>query len=106
MFAVIYRGFIHPQSDAVYRTAWKTIADHFVQHCGAIGSTLHLSTEGEYIAYSRWPDRETRDACWGDSAGNPLSTEVQQAIETLKSCLDRSKPYDEIPMQVIEDLLY
>ncbi|MBY0378140.1 MAG: hypothetical protein K2Q33_06240 [Gammaproteobacteria bacterium] len=103
MFAVIYRGFIYPERDEVYRTAWKTIADYFVQHCGALGSTLHLSVAGDYIAYSRWPNRETRDASWGDAATKPLSAEVQQAIETLKSCIDLSKPYEEIPMEVVAD---
>lgn len=104
MFAVIYRGFIYPHRDEAYRTAWKTIADHFIQHCGALGSTLHRSAEGEYIAYSRWPNRETRDASWGDNATKPLNAEVQHAIETLKSCIDFNKSYEEIPMEVVTNL--
>jgi hypothetical protein len=104
MFAVIYRGFVYPQCDKEYRQLWKTIADYFITHCGAIGSTLHQTAAGEYIAYSRWPNSETRDKFWGDEATHAFDHDIQHAIAKLKSCLDRTKPYDEITMEVIEGL--
>jgi hypothetical protein len=104
MFAVIYRGFVYPHSDKEYRQLWKTIADYFIKHCGAIGSTLHQTAAGEYIAYSRWPNRETRDKFWGDEARHAFDYDIQQTIVKLKSCLDRTKPYDEIAMEIIESL--
>ena len=104
MFAVIYRGFVYPHCDEEYRQLWKTIADYFITHCGAIGSTLHQTASGEYIAYSRWPNRETRDRFWGNEVTHMFSADIQETIAKLKSCLDRTKPYDEIAMEIIESL--
>jgi len=106
MFAVIYRSFIYPDREKEYKKMWKIIADYFVKHRGAIGSTLHQTeNEGEYIAYSRWPDLKTRDASWGDNAKNDLAHNVQDAIRRLKDCIDRTKPHDEICMDVVEDFI-
>ncbi len=103
MFAVIYRAFVYPHCDEEYRQHWKSIADYFVTHCGAIGSTLHQTAEGEYIAYSRWPNRETRDKYWGDQATHTFDHNIHETILKLKACLDMSKPYDEIAMEVVEN---
>ncbi|MCD6056025.1 MAG: hypothetical protein K0R12_987 [Gammaproteobacteria bacterium] len=100
MFAVIYRGFIYPQQEKHYQEAWHCIAKYFIEHCGALGSALHKTTEGEYIAYSRWPDKAKRDAVWGENA-NPVPENIQQAIKVLKMCIDLGKSYDEIEMHVI-----
>lgn len=104
MFAVIYRAFVYPHLDEEYRQHWKTIADYFIKHCGAIGSTLHQTAAGEYIAYSRWPHRETRDKYWGEEATHAFEDDIQQTITKLKACLDMSKPYDEIAMEIVEAL--
>ncbi|MCD6045816.1 MAG: hypothetical protein K0R48_979 [Gammaproteobacteria bacterium] len=104
MFAVIYRAFVYPHLDEEYRLHWKTIVEYFTTHCGAIGSTLHKTAAGEYIAYSRWPNRETRDRFWGDTATHAFDEDIQNVIVKLKACLDMSKPYDEIEMEVVEAL--
>ena len=65
MFAVIYRGYLKSVDDKeVYRKAWHTVAAYFVAHRGALGSCLHKTEEGMWLAYSRWPDKATRDASW------------------------------------------
>lgn len=105
MFAVIYRGFIYPGREEEYKKTWKIIADYFVKHCGAIGSTLHKTSEGEYIAYSRWPDRQARDASWRNNANEKIARDIQEAILQLRDCMDCTRPHDEICMDVVEDLL-
>jgi hypothetical protein len=104
MFAVLYRGYIYPEREQEYQDMWKIVASYFVAHRGARGSVLHRTDAGEYIAYSRWPDRLTRDASWGDKA-EAMDADVLNAIERLKACIDRDKPYNEICMDVCEDLL-
>ena len=102
MFAVIYRGFVHSGRENEYQKAWRQVADYFVKHCGALGSSLHKSDQGEWIAYSRWPDQETRDATW--ITETDLSEEMKSTIKNLKDCIDREKPYEEICMSLIESI--
>ncbi len=72
-----------------------------------LGSCLHSAADGLWIAYSRWPDRKTRDASWSGE-NDPLSVlplEVQNAILTLKDCADQERKIPEICLDVVEDLL-
>lgn len=104
MFSVIYRAFIYPEREQHYLQAWKTVATYYVQQCGALGSTLHKTEQGEYIAYSRWTDRNTRDRVWGDQAMT-LPDFVSKAVDCIKSCIDTTKPHDEIPMKIVDSVL-
>lgn len=103
VFAVIYRGFVLPQNEKRYRKAWHKIATYFVEKCGALGSALHQTQEGEWIAYSRWPNQQTRDKFWVDQ--ETLPDEIKLSIQNLKECVDPIRPSEEISMTVIEDLL-
>ena len=105
MFAVIYQGYVKTGRESEYREAWNIVARYFIEQRGSLGSSLHRTSDGLWLAYSRWPDKKTRDASWpGD---NDPSTElpliVRSAIFTVKDCLDRKLP--EICMEVVDDLL-
>lgn len=106
-FAVIYRGYILPGKENDYKNAWKIVAQYFVDYRGAIGSCLHQTPEGLWVAYSRWPDQKTRDASWpGDNApSSELPNKVREAISLLKNCLDQDRKLPDICMEVIDDLL-
>lgn len=104
MIAVIYRGFVYPECEEQYKASWRKIADFFKKHRGAYGSMLHKTPEGEYIAYSLWPDQATRNASWGKDAKG-LEPEIQEAINTLKQCLDSTKKQDEICMDLVDNFL-
>lgn len=104
MFAVIYRGSVYPELEQEYIALWSQITEYFMTHRGAIGSCLHKTDEGEYIAYSRWPDKATRDKSWGAEA-DVNEPEIALVIERFKKCIDRSEPFDEICMDVVQDLL-
>ena len=107
MFAVIYRSWVFPDKEDEYKNLWQQIATYFVSERGAIGACLHKTNEGYYLAYSRWPDRATRDASWpGDK--DPfelLPTNIAQIITDIRSYIDTSKPFPEITMDVACDLL-
>ena len=106
MFAVIYQGYLKPGREAAYRAAWKRVASFFVEKRGAVGSCLHRAPDGMILAYSRWPDRKTRDASWGDAAkAHEMPREILDAIATIKDCLDPARPIPEICLEVVEDLL-
>ena len=107
MFAVIYRSYIKPEKETEYQQLWQQIATYFREHCGALGSCLHKTEEGIWLAYSRWPDKETRDAAW-PGENNPSATlpnEIRAAIIKIKDCGDPERKLPEICMEVVNDLL-
>ncbi|HAT2049058.1 TPA: hypothetical protein JBK40_12960 [Legionella pneumophila] len=108
MFAVIYRAFIRPGLEMEYQEAWRQIASYFVQYRGALGSCLHKTNEGMWLAYSRWPDKATRDASWsGENAPSEiLPDEIRKAVIKIQDCIDEKQKLPEIGMEVVDDLLY
>jgi len=107
MFAVIYRSYIKPEAEKEYQRLWKIIANYFIQHRGAFGSCLHKTEEGIWLAYSRWPDKATRDAAWpGDRApSHELPELIRNAIIQIKNCADPQRKLPEMCMEVVDDLL-
>lgn len=106
-FAVIYQSYIKPGREEEYQRYWNTIASYFVNHRGALGSCLHRTTDGLWLAYSRWPSKAMRDASWpGENApSGELSDEIQKAITGLKDCMDSDRKIPEVCMEVVDDLL-
>ena len=106
MFAVIYQGYLKSGKEKEYQEAWNKVARYFVDQRGAMGSCLHRTSDGLWIAYSRWPDKQTRDASWpGENApSSELPREICQAVPTIKDCLDQERKISEICMEVIADL--
>ena len=106
-FAVIYRIFIKPGFEDQYQKAWQQVASYFMQHRGALGSCLHKTNDGMWVAYSRWPDKATRDASWpGDDAPSAILPDaIRGAILTIQNCTDQAQKLPEIAMEVINDLL-
>ncbi|HDO7949063.1 TPA: DNA adenine methylase [Legionella pneumophila] len=107
-FAVIYRAFIKTGFEMKYQEAWRRVASYFMQYRGAIGSCLHKTHEGMWLAYSRWPDKTTRDASWpGENApSETLPDEIRKAVLTIQECIDQTQKLPEITMEVVDDLLH
>lgn len=107
MFAVIYRAYLMPGTEIEYKKQWNKVANYFMTHRGALGSCLHKTEEGFWLAYSRWPDKATRDASWPGENAPPeiLPDEIKNAIIKIKDCIDQDKKLPEIRMEIIDDLL-
>ena len=107
MFAVIYRAYIKLDKEDEYQNSWRIVADYFINHRSALGSCLHKSDDGMWIAYSRWPDKETRDNAWpqDESVNSGFPNEIKDAILGMKSCFIEEGTLPEICMTVIDDLL-
>lgn len=107
MFAVIYRSFILPGKEQEYQQLWHQIANYFKEHCGAIGSCLHRSDDGMWVAYSRWPDKATRDNAWPgeNDPSRQLPSDIQRVILAMKDCGDPKNKLPEICLEVVDDLL-
>jgi hypothetical protein len=107
MFAVIYRSYIKPELEEEYQKLWNQVANYFIQHRGAIGSCLHKTEDGIWLAYSKWPDKATRNASWSnDTSIDDLPDVIKDTIVKLKDCADQNRKLPEICMEVLDDLLY
>jgi len=107
MFAVIYRSYVKPCSETKYQEYWKIVASYFVSERGAIGSTLHKSEDGLWIAYSKWPDKATRDDSWPrdkESINTTLPPDIHEAINGLKQCLADETKFPEICMEIMDEV--
>jgi hypothetical protein len=83
------------------------VARFFIDERGAIGSCLHCTSDGRWVAYSRWPDKKTRDLSWpGENApSTELPLEIRKAVLVIKDCLDPERKIQDLCMDVVEDLL-
>lgn len=106
-FAVIYRGYLKLGREIEYENAWKIVAKYFIKYRGATGSCLHRTSDGMWIAYSRWPDQKTRETSWpGENAPSmELPKEIREAILSIQDCLDPDRKLPDICMEVVDDLL-
>lgn len=108
MFAVIYRSYIKPELENEYQKLWNQVASYFIHYRGAIGSCLHKTEDGIWLAYSRWPDKATRDASWSSDTSSSVSDlpeVIKEAITKMKNCGDPDRKLPEICMEVVDDLL-
>lgn len=107
MFAVIYQGYLKSGRENEYQEAWSKVAQYFIDYRGAIGSCLHKTSDGLWVAYSRWPDKKTRDNSWpGENApSEELPIEIRNAVLIIKDCLDSDRKIPDLCMEVINDLL-
>ncbi|MEU2235190.1 putative quinol monooxygenase [Streptomyces vietnamensis] len=63
MFAVVYRWRVRPGKEQLLVDGWHRVTVAIHQECGSYGSRLHKADDGTWVAYARWPDRETREKC-------------------------------------------
>ena len=57
-FTVIYRFEVHPDKEASFITGWSQMTEAIRDQRGGLGSRLHRSEDGAWVAYAQWPDRE------------------------------------------------
>jgi hypothetical protein len=94
VFAVVYRWRLHPGREEQFVDGWERVTAAIRAGCGSHGSRLHRADDGTWVAYARWPDAATREACaHGDAEGERLMAE---------SVAER---FPELTMQLVSDRL-
>lgn len=104
IFAVIYRIALLPGKEKRYKQLWSEVSNYFIRSKGALGSTLHKTYDGYWLAYSRWPDRATRDAAWPMNNEDPnmdLPETIRNAIIEMKASASVEEAYPPIEMELI-----
>lgn len=81
-FAVLYQWQIKPGRIRQFCDAWALLTEGLKRQHGALGSRLHRSEQGTWLAYAEWPDRKTWEAA---GAAEPVDAEalrqLQDAVE-------------------------
>jgi quinol monooxygenase YgiN len=98
MLTVIYQGTIKKGKEKEYQDAWHQCAEYFVNHCGALNSSLYKTENNIWVAISKWPDKETRDRVWHNSNLPPTTLAL---INKLKDCIES---YQEIALHLVDTI--
>ncbi len=96
-FCVIYRWRFEPGSEERGIAAWERLTRAIARQCGGLGSRLHRTDEGWFVAYAQWPDEET----WQRSQ-HSASPDPQASDEMASAIVERLPP---IRLNVTADLL-
>lgn len=56
-FAVVYQWRIKAGMGAEFRAAWEDLTAWMEQRYGALGARLHRTDNGNFVAYTQWPDQ-------------------------------------------------
>lgn len=59
MLAVVLEFDVIEGKDKEFIDAWTECTKTIYENFGSLGSRLHLSETGSYIAYAQWPNAET-----------------------------------------------
>jgi hypothetical protein len=58
MLCLIYEFKVKPGSEQVFREGWHAITALLCKSHGSLGARLHQTTDGRWISYAQWPNRE------------------------------------------------
>jgi len=97
MFAVIYRWRVRTGEESQFQQAWELLTREFLARAGSLGSRLHRSSDGTWVAYAQWPSREA----WADAKiGSP---EGKAAIESLSAVVEER--FEPILLESVADYI-
>jgi quinol monooxygenase YgiN len=86
-FCVIYRFKVRAGQEDTFRDAWRRLTEAIRDRSGGLGSRLHRSDDGWWIAYAQWPDR----AAWERARGNPIPADAE-AQERMAGAIEERLP--------------
>lgn len=58
-FCVVYQFMVRAGCEAAFEQAWQDLTLAIREQCGGLGSRLHKTDDGWWLAYAQWPDRQT-----------------------------------------------
>ena len=97
MFNVVYRWRVHAGQEPAFEKAWRELTARIRDERGGLGSKLHRCTDGSYLAYAQWPDRET----WVRSQSTPFAPSDASSV-MASAVASREEP---IELTTVADLL-
>lgn len=98
MFTPIYHFEVKSGQEKTFIEAWRQLTELIMKYEGALGSRLHRSSDGSFVAYAQWPNR----ALW-ENSGSKLPPEAVEWRIQIKDCCDSIRTIHEL--EVVMDLL-
>jgi len=97
MFTVVYEFRVNPGLEEVFHLHWRDVTRLIQEERKSLGSRLHRSKDGSFIAYAQWPSREM----WSNP---PVSSPaLAKAVEQMNACLNHFEI--KLELEVVDDLL-
>lgn len=97
-FYVIYTFKVRPGMEDSFKEGWSRLTEAIRESRGGMGSRLHKSDNGWWVAYAQWPDRQT----WESSQLVYESPDIEASNLMTEAIEDRKTP---ILLEPIIDLL-
>jgi heme-degrading monooxygenase HmoA len=97
MYVAVYRWKIKEGCEERFRQGWLRLTREIYRERGSLGSRLHKSDDGGWVAYAQWPNREA----WEAAAG--VEVEDKEAAQMMSESVAERHP--DIYLEVIDDLL-
>lgn len=86
MFIALYRWKLKPGKEEQFREAWSEVTLAIREKFGSLGSRLHHSEDGTWVAYAQWPTKEL----W--QAERSFGPAVEAARMKMREAIDESLP--------------
>ena len=97
MFCAVYRFNVRPGLEEQLEDSWAKLTDLIYEHEGSLGSRLHRTPDGVYIAYAQWPARETwENASSLPPEADPVRRAMREACESIETVYE---------LEVVDDRL-
>lgn len=97
-FYVLYRFRVRPERETAFKEGWCRMTEAIRAQRGGLGSRLHRSDEGWWVAYAKWPSRQA----WEASRRSATSPAPEAAELMAQGILERLPP---LPLASEIDLL-
>ncbi len=97
MFIVLYQFKVKSNREQEFCQAWHAGTIGIYESRGSLGSRLHKSEDGTYIAYAQWPSAEQYEK------NLELASDAKAALTTVQECCDSVAILQR--MTVVDDLL-
>lgn len=97
MYYVIIEFDVRSGVEDAFVERWSELTEFIHAEAGGLGSRLHKSSEGKFVAYAQWPDKKTRDESPELSEQGQLAREKMHATiipENTKILLELSSVKD------------
>jgi heme-degrading monooxygenase HmoA len=97
MFVALYQFKVKAGCEQEFCQAWHDGTEGIYAARGSLGSRLHRSDDGTYLAYAQWPSAEQFDK------NDELPPGTKAALARMRDCCDSIATLHR--MNVIDDLL-
>lgn len=99
-FVVIYRWSVAADKDESFVAAWRRLTALIAERRGGLGSRLHRSADGTFVAYAQWPSEEA----WRAAAErNKAEVLDEDAVAAMREAI--VERFDEVRLTPVADLL-